>query len=125
MKQAIIISVILSIVRLSDVSAQLIPENYDTLSLSHELIVRGNIDYYGTSIQNDMISKFIRGGQITEENKDNSFGRHKAINRLGGIGEGECAVAHVNAAAARCRVARDGGIGDDEVAVVFEAATVE
>lgn len=89
MKQAIIISVILSIVRLSDVSAQLIPENYDTLSLSHELIVRGNIDYYGTSIQNDMISKFIRGGQITEENKDNSFGRHKAINRLGGIGEGE------------------------------------
>ncbi len=76
-------------VQFSIVSAQLIPENYDTLTLSHELIVKGNIDYYGTSVQNDMLSKFVRGGQITEENKNNSFDRHKAINRLGAIGEGE------------------------------------
>ena len=65
------------------------PLRNDTLSYSHEITVRGNLDYYGTSVQNDIISKFIRGGQITEENKDNSFDRHKAINRLGGIGEGE------------------------------------
>lgn len=90
MKQSIIIiSVILTVVQFSSVSAQLVHENYDTLSLSHEVIVRGNIDYYGTSIQNDILSKFVRGGQITETNKDNSFDRHKAINRLGGVGEGE------------------------------------
>ena len=90
MNQAlIIISVFVSLVQFSFVSAQLIPEGYDTLSYSHEITVRGNLDYYGTSVQNDIISKFIRGGQITEENKDNSFDRHKAINRLGGIGEGE------------------------------------
>lgn len=70
-------------------SAQLIPEDYDTLVQSHELIVRGNVDYFGTSIQNDMISKFIRGGQITNEMKDNSFDKHRAINRIGGIGQGE------------------------------------
>ena len=90
MKQVIIfISIVISVVQFSAVSAQLIPENYDTLSMSHELIIKGNVDYYGTSVQNDMLSKFIRGGQITEEIKDNSFDRHKAINRIGGIGEGE------------------------------------
>ena len=74
MNQAlIIISVFVSLVQFSFVSAQLIPEGYDTLSYSHEITVRGNLDYYGTSVQNDIISKFIRGGQITEENKDNSL----------------------------------------------------
>lgn len=90
MKQTIFLfAVLVSVVRFSSTFAQLIPENYDTLIRSHELIVRGNVDYYGTSVQNDLLSKFIRGGQITEDIKTNSFDRHKAINRLGGIGEGE------------------------------------
>lgn len=90
MKQVLfIISVAITLVRFSNVSAQLIPENYDTLTLSHELIVKGNVDYFGTSIQNDLLSKFIRGGQITDDIKNNSFDRHKAINRIGGVGEGE------------------------------------
>lgn len=69
--------------------SQLIPENYDTLKLSHELIIRGNADYFGTAIQNDMLSKFIRGGNITEDIKNNSLDHHKAINRIGGIGDAE------------------------------------
>ncbi len=88
-KSIILFFVAVSVVTFSTVLSQLIPENYDTLNLSHELIIRGGVDYYGTSVQNDMLSKFIRGGHITEDIKDNSFDRHKAINRLGVIGEAE------------------------------------
>ena len=90
MKRTIISSLLfVSLLFGSDLFGQLIPEDYDTLKISQELIVKGNVDYYGTAIQNDMLSKFIRGGNITEDNKNNSFDRHKAINRIGGIGESE------------------------------------
>ncbi len=69
--------------------AQLMPINYDTLEVKHEVIIDGGVDYYGTSVQNDMLSKFVRGGHITEEIKDNSFNRHGAINRIGGVMGGE------------------------------------
>lgn len=70
-------------------NAQLMPINYDTLELNHEIILEGGADYYGTSIQNDMLSKFVRGGHITEDIKDNSFDRHGAINRIGAVLGGE------------------------------------
>lgn len=90
MGRAIILCVfVVSLFSESLVYGQLIPENYDTLKISHELIIKGTADYYGTAIQNDMLSKFIRGGNITEEVKNNSFDRHKAINRLGGLGLAE------------------------------------
>lgn len=88
-KPNILVLILVSFIDFSNVFGQLIPENYDTLKISHELIVKGNADYFGTSIQNDMLSKFIRGGNITEDIKNNSFDRHKAINRIGGIGEAE------------------------------------
>ncbi len=69
--------------------SQLMPINYDTIGVNHEIILDGGADYYGTSIQNDMLSKFVRGGYITEEIKDNSFNRHGAINRIGAVLGGE------------------------------------
>ena len=66
--------------------AQLLPEYYDTLEVSHEVIVNGGVDYYGSSIEKDITSKFIRGGLISNDIKDNSLSKHGAINRLGGVG---------------------------------------
>ncbi|OFZ66339.1 MAG: hypothetical protein A3D92_21030 [Bacteroidetes bacterium RIFCSPHIGHO2_02_FULL_44_7] len=73
----------------SRVSAQLIPLGFDTLQHAHEITMDGGIDYYGSSVERDLLSKFIRGGMITEEIKDNSFDRHKAINRFGAFYGGE------------------------------------
>ncbi|MFT5779477.1 MAG: hypothetical protein ACI837_002436, partial [Crocinitomicaceae bacterium] len=64
--------------------AQLLPVQYDTLERSHEIIATGGFDYSGSGLQNDLTSKFIRGGLITSEIKDASFDRHKRINRFGG-----------------------------------------
>ena len=66
-------------------SAQLIPSSYDTLGVSHEIIFDGGVSYYGSSIQRDLSSKFIRGGFITDEIKNNSLAKHGAINRIGGV----------------------------------------
>lgn len=64
--------------------AQLLPVQYDTLERSHEIILSGGIDYSGSALQNDLTSKFIRGGLITQDIKNASFDRHKRINRFGG-----------------------------------------
>lgn len=72
----------------SSLNAQLLPEYYDTLQVSHELIINGGVDYYSSSIEKDITSKFIRGGVITSDIKDNSLAKHSAINRFGVIGIG-------------------------------------
>ncbi len=64
-------------------NAQLIPIGYDTLQHSQEFFIDAGLDYYATSVQRDLFSKVIRGGMITEEIKDNSFDKHKAVNRMG------------------------------------------
>lgn len=69
--------------------AQLIPLRFDTLHVGNELIIDAGLDYYGTSLENDLLSKFIRGGYITDEIKTSSFDKHKAINRLGAVYGGE------------------------------------
>ncbi|MBL1279357.1 MAG: hypothetical protein COA33_003755 [Fluviicola sp.] len=69
-------------------NAQLLPISYDTTEISHEIIIDGGVDYYSTAIEKDITSKFIRGGVITNDIKDNSFAKHGAINRFGGIGAG-------------------------------------
>ena len=62
---------------------QLLPIQHDTNKVNHEFIVNGVADFGATSIQNALSSKFLYGGAITNETKDNSFTKHKAINRLG------------------------------------------
>jgi len=62
-------------------SAQL--EKYDSLSYRQELIITGGLDYSATSVQKELLSKFYRGGFIDEQMKDNSFIKHRAINRFG------------------------------------------
>ena len=67
MKRTIISSLLfVSLLFGSDLYGQLIPEDYDTLKISQELIVKGNVDYYGTAIQNDMLSKFIQARTISQ-----------------------------------------------------------
>ena len=71
------------------VNAQIIPIGYDTTILSQEFFLNAGVDYYGSSIEKELASKFIKGGMITDAMKDNSFSRHKAINRLGVLGGGD------------------------------------
>lgn len=69
--------------------AQLLPFQYDTLERSHEIILSGGFDFSGSALQNDLTSKFIKGGVITSEIKDASYNRHKPINRFGGSFEAD------------------------------------
>lgn len=73
----------------SIVHGQTLPTFYDTLQRGQEIVLEGGIDYYASSIKRDLTSKFVSGGLITEEIKDNSFKRHKAINRMGAVYGGE------------------------------------
>ena len=69
--------------------SQLLPIGYDTLANnSHEIILNAGLDYTATSVQNDLLSKFIKGGTVTEEIKDNSFDKHGAVNRIGALAGG-------------------------------------
>ena len=65
--------------------SQMLPIGYTTNGLSAEYIVDGGGDYCSSSIENELMSKFITGGFIDQDIKDNSFNRHGAINRIGGV----------------------------------------
>lgn len=65
--------------------AQMIPIKHDTLSYKHTITVTGGFDYASNSIQRAITSKFLRGGEITNEMKDASFAKHRGVNRFGGI----------------------------------------
>lgn len=62
---------------------QLLPIQYDTTLYSHELIINGIGDFGSTSLRNDLTTKLIYGGQITDRIKDHSFSSHGEINRIG------------------------------------------
>lgn len=64
-------------------SQQLLPIQFDTIGNYQELILSGNTEYGSTSIKNDLINKFIKGGEITESIKNNSFNHHKLLNIVG------------------------------------------
>lgn len=51
--------------------------------------LNGNAFYQSTGLKNEFINKFLFGGFITEEIKDNSFAKHKLNNRIGGALFGE------------------------------------
>lgn len=89
MKKAIKIIYACLFVLGSTAFGQTIPVYYDTLQRGQEIVLEGGLDYYGSSVQREITSKFISGGQITEEMKDNSFDKHKAINRFGAVFGGE------------------------------------
>ncbi len=62
---------------------QLLPIQHDTNTYDQEFILSGVADYSATSIQKDLSSKFLLGGFISTDIKNNSFDLHKGINRLG------------------------------------------
>jgi hypothetical protein len=65
---------------------QLMPLGYDTLRLSHELIIEGGADFASSAIQKELSEKFLFGGYIDNSIKDDSYNRHGAINRIGTYG---------------------------------------
>lgn len=68
----------------SSLSAQQLPSFKDTTSYSgSSIIVSGNLDFNSTSVRNEISSKFIFGGFIDSEMKDNSLSKHKSVNRYG------------------------------------------
>ncbi len=80
------ILILVLVLQANFLEAQFLPMQYDTLINSHELILSGGVDYYGSSMEKDLTSKIIKGGMITSEIKDRSLAKHGAINRLGGVG---------------------------------------
>ncbi|MCH2224318.1 MAG: hypothetical protein MK066_06065 [Crocinitomicaceae bacterium] len=89
MRYLAIIMGVLSGCFLGHLNAQMIPTDYDTLIRSQEVIVSGGVDYAGSSMQNDITSKFLFGGGITSEVKDRIFDKHTEINRFGGFLNGD------------------------------------
>lgn len=75
---------IISISFISSVSwSQVQITNYDTLEYKQEFILNGGLDFSASAVENSILSKFYRGGFIDDQMKDNSFSKHRAINRAG------------------------------------------
>ena len=65
-------------------TAQLwIPIQYDTTLINHEIIVSGDNAYNSTSLQNGVAEGLFKGGFISEFEIDDSYSKHKDLNRLG------------------------------------------
>ena len=73
----------------SSIWSQSLPRYYDTLELKQEIIIDGNIEYFSSSIEKDIISKFYRGGFISSEMKNRSYDKHQGVNRFGGLAQGD------------------------------------
>lgn len=74
----------LFIVSAFTVSGQaLLPVQYDTTILKHELIISGDGDLSSTAIPKSMFNPFVFGGEISNENKNKAFDRQKRQNRIG------------------------------------------
>lgn len=61
----------------------ILPIQHDTNSYDHEIIAYGIGEYSSSSIQNEMGKMLLFGGHITDEIKNNSFDKHRGINRFG------------------------------------------
>ena len=62
---------------------QLLPLDYDTLKINHEIILRGAADYSASAIQRDFTSKILFTGGDLDPIKQASFDRHRGVNRIG------------------------------------------
>lgn len=76
--------------------SQMIPIGHDTLEYKTQVVLSGGFDYAGNSVERDLTSKFLRGGEITDNIKDASYAKHGSVNRLGGILTGEISYAAYN-----------------------------
>jgi hypothetical protein len=59
-----------------------------TLATTNHFELKGNIDYQGTSLRNELFGKFLFGGDITDEIIQNSKAEINSRNRLGLFGTG-------------------------------------
>ncbi|TNE98741.1 MAG: hypothetical protein EP322_04365 [Bacteroidetes bacterium] len=64
-------------------NAQVLPIYYDTIPEGSELVLSGSGDYAASSIYKEISSKFLFGGNITDEMIDRSLDKHKVVNRIG------------------------------------------
>lgn len=83
MGKAFLASVITTVFIATGSWSQMQISEYDTIEYNHQIILDGVLDFSAGAIENDITSKFYRGGFIDEQMKDNSFNKHKAINRAG------------------------------------------
>lgn len=65
-------------------SQELLPVEYDTTNTNAQIIVNGNGFHLSSAIENSFSRKFLFGGNITEEIKQNSFDNHNLYERIGG-----------------------------------------
>jgi hypothetical protein len=75
--------ILLLFVAISGNAQNFLPIQYDTLPLKYEVITSFSGDYASTSLQNQLTSKILYGGHISEEIKSGSFAKHSEINRFG------------------------------------------
>ncbi|MGM0477627.1 MAG: hypothetical protein ACQERC_00260 [Bacteroidota bacterium] len=66
------------------IEQELIATNYDTLVRSQGIVVEGNAFYHTTSLKNEFSEKFLFGGYINQDVKNNTLNSHDGRNRLGG-----------------------------------------
>lgn len=64
-------------------SQQFLPIQHDTSVYSHELIIGGTAEIGSTSLRNELTSKILLGGEITDDIKQASFLKHSFRNRVG------------------------------------------
>ncbi len=83
----IVLLIIVSIPGL--LSAQILPQYYDTLEYNSVISFMGGIDYAASAVKKDISKSIYAGGFISNEMKDYSFDRHKGVNRIGGEAFGE------------------------------------
>lgn len=67
----------------SSMAQQLLPVTHDTLKRTNFIVINGFGFHHATSIKNDFTSKFLLGGEIIEEIKDNSLDKQKIFNKIG------------------------------------------
>ena len=81
--------VLVCVLCVNSIWSQSLPRYYDTLELKQEIIIDGNIEYFSSSIEKDIISKFYRGGFISSDMKNRSYDKHQGVNRFGGLAQGD------------------------------------
>lgn len=79
----VLVVCIFIIVSYFSLGQHLLPIQHDTNTYNHELITYGNADFSSTSVYNEMSKKLLFGGFISNDVKDDSFSKHKGINRFG------------------------------------------
>lgn len=69
--------------------AQMGVDTYDSVVYHHVVGVDGFGDYGASALQNGVANKFVFGGFIDSTTKNNSFNRHRGVNRIGVVANGE------------------------------------